>query len=143
YIREIHKENLAPLYITIRLMRLVLILIIAMTMMGLTGMSVYYASERRHEIAVRKVFGGTTDSETFRNVLTYIRMTLISDILAIPVVYFLIDFLRETPYANTIDTFWWVYAAAILFSIAISLVSVLWQILRAARTNPAETLKKE
>jgi len=104
---------------------------------------VYYASERRHEIAVRKVFGGTTDSETFRNVLTYIRMTLISDILAIPVVYFLIDFLRETPYANAIDTFWWVYAAAILFSIAISLVSVLWQILRAARTNPAETLKKE
>ena len=143
YIREIHKENLAPLYITIRLMRLVLILIIAMTMMGLTGMSVYYASERRHEIAVRKVFGGTTDSETFRNVLTYIRMTLISDILAIPAIYLLLDVMKQTPFANTINTYWWVYVAAILISITISLASVLWQTLRAARTNPAEALKKE
>jgi len=104
---------------------------------------VYYASERRHEIAVRKVFGGTTDSETFRNVLTYIRMTLISDILAIPAIYLLLDVMKQTPYANTIDTYWWVYVAAILISITISLASVLWQTLRAARTNPAEALKKE
>ena len=143
YIREIHNEQLAPLYSTIKLMRLVLILIIALTMMGMTGMSVYYASERRHEISIRKVFGATTDSETFRNVLTYIRMTLISDILAIPAIYILLDLMKQTPYANTLNTSWWVYIAAISVSLLISLASVLWQTLRAARTNPAETLKKE
>ena len=143
YIREIHNEQLAPLYSTIKLMRLVLILIIALTMMGMTGMSVYYASERRHEISIRKVFGATTDSETFRNVLTYIRMTLISDILAIPAIYILLDLMKQTAYANTLNTSWWVYIAAISVSLLISLASVLWQTLRAARTNPAETLKKE
>ena len=143
YIKEIHKDTLAPIYSTIKLMRLVLILIIAMTMMGMTGMSVYYASERRHEISVRKVFGATTDSETFRNVLTYIRMTLISDILAIPVIYILLDLMKQTPYANSLNTSWWVYVAAISASLIISLASVLWQTLRAARTNPAEALKKE
>ena len=143
YIKEIHKDTLAPIYSTIKLMRLVLILIIAITMMGMTGMSVYYASERRHEISVRKVFGATTDSETFRNVLTYIRMTLISDILAIPVIYILLDLMKQTPYANSLNTSWWVYVAAISASLVISLASVLWQTLRAARTNPAEALKKE
>ena len=106
-------------------------------------MSVYYASERRHEISVRKVFGASTDSETFRNVLTYIRMTLISDILAIPVIYILLDLMKQTPYANSLNTSWWVYVVAISASLIISLASVLWQTLRAARTNPAEALKKE
>ena len=112
-------------------------------MMGMTGMSVYYASERRHEISIRKVFGATTDSEIVRNVFTYIRITLISDILAIPAVYILLDVMKQTPYANTLNTLWWVYAAAISASIDIALASVLWQTLWAARTNPAEALKKE
>ena len=75
--------------------------------------------------------------------MTYIRMTLISDILAIPAIYLLLDVMKQTPFANTINTYWWVYVAAILISITISLASVLWQTLRAARTNPAEALKKE
>lgn len=143
YIKEIHKDSLAPIYSTIKLMRLVLLLIIVMTMMGMTGMSIYYASQRRHEISVRKVFGATTHSENLRNVLTYVRMTLISDILAIPAIYLLLDFMKKTSYANSLNTSWWVYVVAISVSVAISLVSVLWQTLRAARTNPAEALKKE
>ncbi len=143
YIKEIHKDSLAPIYSTIKLMRLVLLLIIVMTMMGMTGMSIYYASQRRHEISVRKVFGATTHSENLRNVLTYVRMTLISDILAIPAIYLLLDFMKKTSYANSLNTSWWVYVVAISVSVAISLASVLWQTLRAARTNPAEALKKE
>ena len=38
---------------------------------------------------------------------------------------------------------WWVYIVSICLSFAISLISVFWQTLLAARTNPAETLKKE
>jgi putative ABC transport system permease protein len=70
-------------------------------------------------------------------------MTLISDTLAIPVIYILLDLMKQTPYANSLNTSWWVYVAAISASLVISLASVLWQTLRAARTNPAEALKKE
>jgi putative ABC transport system permease protein len=51
--------------------------------------------------------------------------------------------MKKTPYANSLNTSWWVYVVAISVSVAISLASVLWQTLRAARTNPAEALKKE
>ena len=43
-------------------------------------------------------------------------------------------------YPNNI---WWIYFIATLLSFGVSIVSVLWQTLRAARTNPAEALKKE
>ena len=143
YIKEINVENLSGLHSMLKLMRFILILIIGMTMMGLVGMSAYYAAERKNEIAVRKVFGGTTDSETFRNVLMYLKLTLTADLLAVPVLILLFDRMKETAFANTIDTFWWIYVVAIVSSCVISLVSVLWQTLRAARTNPAEALKKE
>lgn len=143
YIEEIHLDNIAPLHTTLKLMRLILVLVIAMTMMGLTGMSIYYASERRHEIAVRKVFGGTTDSETFRNAMTYLKLTLIADLLAIPVIYLLLDVMKQTHYGDRIETSWWVYMVAVGFSLVTSLASVIWQTLRAARSNPAEVLKKE
>jgi putative ABC transport system permease protein len=37
----------------------------------------------------------------------------------------------------------WIFLTAMVISIAISTAAVLWQTLRAARTNPAEALKKE
>ena len=143
YIKEIHEGNLAPRYSMLKVMRFILILIIGMTMMGLVGMSLYYSAERKHEISVRKVFGGTTDSETFRNVTKYMKLTLIADLIAVPFLYFLLDKMKETSFANNIDTFWWIYVVAIIISCVISLVSVLWQTLHAARTNPVDALKKE
>jgi len=38
---------------------------------------------------------------------------------------------------------WWIYVVSVALSFAISIASVLWQTLRAARANPAEALKKE
>ena len=51
--------------------------------------------------------------------------------------------MKETSFANNVDTIWWIYVVAIIMSCVISLVSVLWQTFRAARTNLAEALKKE
>jgi ABC-type lipoprotein release transport system permease subunit len=46
-------------------------------------------------------------------------------------------------FADKITNIWIIYVLCVLISFAISLGSVLWQTLRAARTNPAEVLKKE
>ena len=113
-----------------------------MSMMGLVGISIYYASERRHEIAVRKVFGGTISTETVKNLKNYIRMTLIADIIAVPIIFFLFRVMTMN-IADKVESTWWVYIVAIVISFIISIVSVLWQTIDAARTNPAEALKKE
>ncbi len=142
YIQDIHIESLAPFYALLNMLRVVLVLIILMTMMGLTGMSIYFTSEKKNEIAIRKVFGGTSDSEMLRNTLRYLRMTLIADLLAIPAIYLLMNLMQRTV-AEKVQMSWWIYIVAIVISLLISLAAVLWQTLRASRTNPAEALKKE
>ncbi len=143
YVTETHIEKLEPYKAILSLLRVIMILVIVMTMMGLTGISVYFAAEKRHEIAVRKVFGGTIDTEIVRNVATYLRITLIADIIAIPLLYIMFKYLTDMPIASDADGTLWIYPTAILISFVISILAVLWQTLRAARTNPAEALKKE
>jgi ABC-type enterochelin transport system permease subunit len=46
-------------------------------------------------------------------------------------------------FAYRISGYGWVFVAAILIAVAIAFGTVLWQTLKAARTNPATELKKE
>ena len=142
YVMEVHKGNISEEKAIVVLMRTMMILVILMTMLGLTGMSVYFASERRQDIAIRKIFGGTIGTETVRNIKAYMRIVLIADIIAMPLIYFLLSQLSLNSIVKVGNTFW-IYASAIALSFVIAILAVLWQTLRAARTNPAEALKKE
>ena len=142
YVMEVHKGNISEEKAIVVLMRTMMILVILMTMLGLTGMSVYFASERRQDIAIRKIFGGTIGKETVRNIKAYMRIVLIADIIAMPLIYFLLSRLSLNSIVKVGNTFW-IYASAIALSFVIAILAVLWQTLRAARTNPAEALKKE
>ena len=124
------------------LIRTMMILVILMTMLGLTGMSVYFASEKMQDIAIRKIFGGTIGTETVRNIKAYMKIVLIADIIALPLIYFLLSRLSSNSVVKVGNTFW-IYVSAIALSFVIAILAVLWQTHRAARTNPAEALKKE
>ena len=113
-----------------------------MTMLGLTGMSVYFASEKMQDIAIRKIFGGTIGTETVRNIKAYMKIVLIADIIALPLIYFLLSRLSLNHIVKVGNTFW-IYVSAIALSFVIAILAVLWQTHRAARANPAEALKKE
>ena len=66
----------------------------------------------------------------------------IACIIGIPVaVYAAQEYLKDFIYR--LDGYWWIFVVAVLLSAAIAFVSVLWQTLKAARTNPAIELKKE
>ena len=142
YVNEVHKGNIVEEKAMVVLMRTIMILVIIMTMTGLIGMSLYFASERRQEIAIRKVFGGTIDTETVRNIMAYMKIVLIADIIALPIIVFLLRMVSLNSVVKVGNTLW-IYVAAIALSFVIAILSVLWQTLRAARTNPAEALKKE
>ena len=127
---------------TVKLLKISAILAVILSILGLVAMSTYFASEREKGIAIRKVFGGTMASETRRNISEYMIITIIGSAVAIPVAWiFCGRYLEE--FAYRIDLTIWPFAFAALLALAISLASVLWQTLRAARTNPAEALKKE
>ena len=127
---------------TVKLLKIFAMLAVMLSVLGLVAMSTYFASEREKGIAIRKVFGGTMASETRRNISEYMIITIIGSAVAIPVARIFCErYLEE--FAYRIDLTVWPFIIATLLAIFISLVSVLWQIVRAAKTNPAMALKKE
>ena len=119
-----------------------MVLAVLIALLGLVAMSTYFSNERTKDLAVRKVFGGTVGTETRRSVREYLLLTLLAQVLGLPVaVWAAGKYLMR--FSCRITGYGWVFAAAALLAIAIAFASVLWQTLRAARTNPAEELKKE
>ena len=119
-----------------------MIIAIMLSALGQIAMSTYYAAEREKEIGIRKVFGGTIRSESLRSLREYMVYCVISSIIGVPVaVWICMKYLETFSYRMPDKP--WIFIAATLIIFAISVFSVLWQTLRAARTNPAEALKKE
>ena len=115
---------------------------ILLSALGQVAMSTYYATEREKEISIRKVFGGTVGSESTRSIFEYMRYCLIASVVAIPIAIWVACLYLET-FVYRMDLPIWIFAVAVIAVFSSSLASVLWQTLRAARTNPAEALKKE
>ena len=91
---------------------------------------------------IRKVFGADVNRETWRNVRSYMLLTGIACVIGIPLAVWAARIYLER-FAYRIEVYGWVFAVAVIISLAISFGTVLWQTLRAARTNPATELKKE
>ena len=119
-----------------------MVISIMLSALGQIAMSTYYATEKEKEIGIRKVFGGTVRSESIRNILEYMIYCMIACIIAVPTSVFAAGRYLET-FVYKMPQKPWIFIAAALAGFVISLASVLWQTLRAARTNPAEALKKE
>ena len=125
-----------------RVMNIFMLLSIILSFMGLVAMSTYYSAESTSDIAIRKVYGSTVKEETVVNIWKYMKIVITSCVIAVPIaVYACGRYLSGFVYRT--DNHWWIYALAILLAMLISLTAVFVQILRAARTNPAEALKKE
>ncbi len=142
FMGDLHKEMLARNIRIIRLVEIFMVLAVLLSLLGLLAMSTYFSEQKSKEIAIRKVFGGTIESETVANVRSYMIMVAVACVIGVPVAVYLAGRYLEQ-FAYRISGYWWIFLLAVLLSFAISLLSVLWQTLRAARTNPATELKKE
>ena len=125
-----------------RLVDLFMAVAVMLSLLGLVAMSTHFASEREKTIAVRKVFGGTMESEIRRNLKEYIFMILIANIIAIPIAVWLCHRYLED-FVYRIDLHPWIFVVTVLLSFAIAIGSVLWQIVSVARVNPVTALKNE
>ena len=138
---EMFKETTAPIRMIIDMIGIVMVLVVLLSMIGLIGMTMYFTNERKNDIAVRRIFGATEKAEVIRNIRFYLIVTGIATVLGICVAEFVRQAFMELGSAP--KNVWWVYVVAVILSFAISLISVLWQTIQAARTNPAWALKKE
>ena len=142
YIDDLLAKELEPAKRTMRLLELFMLLSVLLSMLGLVAMSTYYSGENTQSVAVRKAFGSDVRSELWRTVRGYMLLVGIAAVIAVPVAVWASGKYLER-YAYRIEHYGWIIILAVVISMLIAFLSVFWQTLRAAKTNPAEALKKE
>ena len=142
YLTDFYEEALRPTRNNMRLIEVFMALALLLSLMDLLAMSTYYADERSHDIAVRKVFGGTPETEVWLTIRDYMILVGIACLIGVPLAVFAAqEYLKA--FICRLEAYWWIFVIAVLLSVFVAFVSVLWQTLKAARTNPAVELKKE
>ena len=142
FVSDLNYKQLEPERRTLRLVELFTVLAVLISLLGLLAMSTYFADENTKQIAVRKVFGSDVTHETWRNVRSYMILVGVACFVGIPLAVWAAQVYLER-FAYRVEGYGWVFVAAALISLAIAFGTVLWQTLKAAKTNPAIELKKE
>ena len=142
FMRDLNYKQLEPERRTLRLVELFAVLSVLIALLGLLAMSTYFADENTKQIAIRKVFGSDVMHEIWRNVKNYMVMVGIACLIGIPLAIWASQLYLER-FAYRIEGYGWLFAVAVIISLVIAFGTVLWQTLKAAKTNPAVELKKE
>ncbi|REA57889.1 ABC transporter permease [Dyadobacter luteus] len=115
------------------------ILSIFISCIGLFGLATFNAESRMKEIGIRKVLGASVASITTRLSGDFIKLVLIAIVVALPLSAYLANlWLENFPYR--IEISWTYFAIAALLAIAIAMLTVGYQSIRMAMTNPIRSL---
>ncbi|WP_222930303.1 ABC transporter permease [Larkinella punicea] len=115
---------------------------IVISCLGLFGLVAYTAQVRTREIGVRKVLGATVPGIIGLLAKDFVKLVLIAIVLAVPVAWYAMDQWLEG-FAYRIDMNGWVFALAGLLALAIALLTVSFQSIKAALMNPVKSLRSE
>ena len=125
-----------------KLSRLFAALAIVISCLGLFGLAAYTAERRTKEIGIRKVLGASVVSITSLLSKDFLQLVILSCLIAFPVAYWRMT-LWLKDYQYRIEMQWWVYLVAGALAIIIALVTISFQTIRAALTNPVKSLRSE
>ena len=142
YIDNFYRDALKPAKNNMRLLEIFMLLAVLISLLGLLAMSTYYAGENAKSIAVRKVFGGTVQSETWRTVKEYMLLVAVACVIGVPIAVWVAHRYLEG-FIVKLESYGWIFVVAVVVSLLMAFGSVLWQTLRAAKTNPVDVLQKE
>ncbi|GHB83689.1 ABC transporter permease [Persicitalea jodogahamensis] len=115
---------------------------ILISCLGLFGLATLTAFQRTKEIGVRKVLGASIASIVGMLSKDFVLLVLIALVIASPIAWYFMDqWLAD--FAYHVDISWWVFALAGITAMAIALLTVGYQSVRAALMNPVESLRSE
>ncbi|MDT3404642.1 ABC transporter permease [Mucilaginibacter terrae] len=118
------------------------ILAIAISSLGLFGLASFVAEQRTKEIGVRKVLGASVYNLWSLLSKDFVVLVLIACFIAIPLAwYFLSGWLQAYEYRTSIS--WWIFGLSGLGAMFITLLTVSFQAIKAAITNPVKSLRTE
>lgn len=110
--------------------------------LGLLGLAAYSAQQRTKEIGVRKVLGASIFNIVNLLTLDFVKLVFIAIIIATPIAWLSMDkWLSDFAYRIHIQ--FWTFLLAGIMALILAIVTVSWQAIRTARTNPVNSLREE
>lgn len=117
-------------------------IIVFLACMGLFAMSAFVAKSRTKEIGIRKVLGSSVLQLTRLLSQDFVKLMLVGLLIATPITWYLLKgWLSD--FAFHIDLKWWMIAVSGLGCLALTLVTVSFQSIKAATVNPVKSLRSE
>ncbi len=117
-------------------------LAIIIACLGLFALTAYTAEQRTKEIGIRKVLGASLQSIVLLLTLEYGKLILTGFIIASVIAGFGIQWYLQD-FAYRIPVSWWIYAGAGVITFLLAFLTMAYQSLMAARSNPVDALKSE
>ncbi len=118
------------------------ILAIVISCLGLFGLTAFIAGQKAKEIGIRKVMGASVTSVWTLLSRDFIILVLIACCLAIPLsVYIMNDWLMKYTYHTGLS--WDMFAVTVAGAVGLTLLTVSFQSIRAAKVNPVKSLRSE
>jgi len=110
--------------------------------LGLFGMASFTAEQRTKEIGIRKVLGASVPGIVRLLAKEFMLLVIAANLIAIPVAYFAMNrWLQSFAYRMDIHPLIFVLSAAL--SLSIAMITVSYQAIRAALSNPVDSLRYE
>jgi putative ABC transport system permease protein len=110
--------------------------------LGLYGLVSFMANQKLKEVGIRKVLGASVNQIVILFSKEFVKLILVAFVFAAPLTWILMK-RWLTGFAYRIDIGWSVFAISICGTLLIALITVSYKALRAAASNPVETLRSE
>ena len=110
--------------------------------LGLFGLASFNAQKHKKEIGVRKVLGATVGQITVKLTFDFLKLVFIAALIALPIGWYAMNtWLQGFSYRISLD--WQVLFTSTLIVVVIAVITVSYQSIKAATSNPVNSLKAE
>jgi putative ABC transport system permease protein len=118
------------------------VIAIVIACLGLFGLITYAAEQRVKEIGIRKVLGATVTNITGMLSASFLKLVAIAGLIAFPLAWWAMNtWLRDFAYRVSIQ--WWVFVLTGVIALLIAFMTVYFQAMKAAVSNPVKSLRSE
>jgi putative ABC transport system permease protein len=118
------------------------VIAIFISCLGLLGLSMFTAEQRRKEIGIRKILGADIRSLFTLLSKDFLLLVIIAFVIATPLAWLAAgNWLQNFAYRISVD--WWMFAIAGSIAILIALITISFQTIKAAIANPVKNLRTE
>ena len=110
--------------------------------LGLLGLAIYTAQRRTKEIGIRKVLGASIENVVTMLSKDFLKLVIVASIISFPIAWYAMDkWLQDFAYRTPVS--WWIFSLAAGITLVIALVTISFQSIKAALTNPINSLRNE